>query len=213
LPTHAANRETRRRRILAAARRLAAKEGIENTRMEDVARAAGCTRRTLYAYFQSWDDLFLLVFAEYLTARWQHQTDAMAEADTGLAKLRRWGEAYFDYAQRHPQSLRVQFFWDFRGIHPERLSPEVQAALEEAVEPLVSGMREIFRAGQADGSIKPDLDPDTILGQYAYTLRALMNRVLFPGHSFAEFEPLSFVHSYLDLFLDGIAAQPDEDPS
>jgi len=213
LPSHAANRDARRQRILEAARKLTAELGIENIRMEDIARQANCTRRTLYAYFQSWDDLFLRVFVEDMNDRWHHQQVAMAEAGTGLAKLRRWGESYFTYAQRHPQSLRVQFFWDFRGIHSERTSPEAQAALDDAVAPVVGGMREVFIAGQRDGSIRHELDPDTILGQYAYTLRAIMNRALFPAYSFAEFRPDPFVQSYLDIFLNGIAAQTDKDPS
>ncbi len=41
-----ANRNARRRAMLDAARRLYADHGVENTTMEDVARTAGCTRRT-----------------------------------------------------------------------------------------------------------------------------------------------------------------------
>lgn len=213
MPSHRANRQTRRRRILVAARQLAADLGIENTRMHDIARQAKCTRRTLYAYFLSWDDLFLQVYLEDLADRWQYQKAAMAEVDTGLAKLRRWGESYFAYSQLHPQSLRLQFFWDFRGFPSERISDDARATLEEVMEPLVASMRDTLLVGQKDGSIRLDLDPDTILGQYAYTLRAIMNRVIFPAYSFAEFQPAAFVENYLDLFLNSITAQPNKDLS
>lgn len=213
MPSHQANRETRRRRILVAARQLSTDLGVENTRMQDIACQAECTRRTLYAYFQSWDDLFLQVYLEDLADRWQYQKAEMADVETGLAKLRRWGESYFVYSQLHPQSLRLQFFWDFRGIPSEGISDEARANLEDIMGPLVANMRDMFLAGQKDDSIRPDLDPDTILGQYAYTLRAIMNRVIFPAYSFAEFQPAAFVESYLDLFLNGITAQPNKDLS
>ena len=211
MPTHQANRDARRRKIMAAARQLASSQGVENTPMEDIAKRAQCTRRTLYAYFENWDDLFLQVYIQDLADRWQFQQTAMAAGDTGLDQLRLWGESYFAYSRLHPQSLRLQFFWDFRGLHSERTSAETRAALEAIMEPLVTKMRQVFLAGQKDGSVRPDFDPDTTLGQYAYTLRAIMNRALFPAYSFAEFAPAAFVENYLDFFLTGIAAAAPKD--
>ncbi len=201
----AENRETRRRVILTEARRLFAERGIEETRMEDIARAAGCTRRTLYAYFKSWDDLALHVTIEDLTHRWAVLSTAMESGQTGLDKLRFWGEAYYTYAKQYPQTLRTQVFWDYRGFHRERLDPESLPVHDNTLEPIVDGMRRVFAEGQADGSIAADLDPDTCLGQYAYTLRAVMHRVLFPAESFADFTPDPFVDHYINLFLRGIA--------
>ena len=213
MPTHQANRETRRRQIITAARQLAADRGVENTPMEDIAKRAKCTRRTLYAYFLNWDDLFLQVYVEDLADRWKYQQAAMVVGDTGLDQLRLWGESYFAYSQHHPQSLRLQFFWDFRGLHSERTSADTRSALEDVMQPLVAKMRDMLFTGQKDGSIRSDLDPDTILGQYAYTLRAIMNRALFPAYSFAEFQPEAFVENYLDFFLHGISAKAPKELS
>jgi AcrR family transcriptional regulator len=45
------------RRILDAAGRLFAEQGVAATGMGDVARAAGCSRATLYRYFETRDEL------------------------------------------------------------------------------------------------------------------------------------------------------------
>lgn len=48
-----------RRAILAAARRLVERQGVERVRLEDVARAAHCSRRAVYLHFRSRTALLL----------------------------------------------------------------------------------------------------------------------------------------------------------
>ena len=49
--------QSRRDFVLDAARRLYSTKGIENTSMEDIAGASDYTRRTLYTYFKSHDEI------------------------------------------------------------------------------------------------------------------------------------------------------------
>jgi AcrR family transcriptional regulator len=58
--------------------------------MEDIARAASYTRRTLYAYFRSRDEILLTLFTRALATRWEVQAAAMVGASTGLEKLLVW---------------------------------------------------------------------------------------------------------------------------
>ena len=57
-----AERQSRQAFIVDSARRLIFERGLEAASMDDIARAAGYTRRTLYAYFRSRDDVCLQVF-------------------------------------------------------------------------------------------------------------------------------------------------------
>lgn len=66
--TVARQRRTRaetRQAILHAARRLVESKGAQNIRMEDVARAAGCSRRAIYLHFSSRTEL-LLALPDYI---------------------------------------------------------------------------------------------------------------------------------------------------
>lgn len=47
--------------LIDVARQLFAKNGIENTTMNDIARESGKGRRTLYTYFKSKDDIYFAV--------------------------------------------------------------------------------------------------------------------------------------------------------
>jgi len=197
-------RRTRQLFILDAARRLLAEKGIEETGMEDIAAAVEYTRRTLYAYFKSRDEIYLMILVEDLNVRWAEQKKAMTAAMTGLDKIKTWGESLYTFSREHPHSMSLQIYWDFRGIDRERVSPEVFAAFEAINEELAAGLREIFTLGVTDGSLRPGLQIDLCISQFLYSLRSVIHRALSPTYSFARIDPDEYVNHYLELFLRGI---------
>lgn len=52
--------------ILEAARSLFQKGGIAQTTVEDIARAADCSKATIYVYFQNKDDIYYHIVLEYM---------------------------------------------------------------------------------------------------------------------------------------------------
>ncbi len=197
-------RLVRQRVVVEAARQVCTDRGIEHTRMEDIAAAVDYTRRTLYAYFKSRDDILLLMIAEDLRTRWAEQQAAIATAETGLAKFLTWGRSLYDYTRRHPHSIRLQLYWDYRGIDRDRVSETAFTEFEEINDRLAEGLREIFKLGIADGTMRSDLDIDLTISQFLYSFRAVLNRALSGTYSFAAFDPDTYTHSYLDLFARAI---------
>ena len=57
---------TRENEIIQAAENIFRLEGYENASMDDIAREAQFTKRTLYQYFPSKDDLFFAVLLKGL---------------------------------------------------------------------------------------------------------------------------------------------------
>ena len=55
-----------RQKLVDVARQLFAKNGLENTTMNDIAQASGKGRRTLYTYFKSKDDIYFAVIESEL---------------------------------------------------------------------------------------------------------------------------------------------------
>ena len=55
-----------RQKLVDVARQLFAKNGLENTTMNDIAQASGKGRRTLYPYFKSKDDIYFAVIESEL---------------------------------------------------------------------------------------------------------------------------------------------------
>ncbi|MBQ5392622.1 MAG: TetR/AcrR family transcriptional regulator [Bacteroidaceae bacterium] len=70
--------EKTRNKLIEVARMLFAKNGIEETTMNDIAVASGKGRRTLYTYFKSKEDIYEAVV--------QYELDLMAEKMAEVAK-------------------------------------------------------------------------------------------------------------------------------
>lgn len=198
--------ESRKSFIIKAARKLFAQKGIENTTMGDIAVLSEYTRRTLYAYFKSFDEICLMVLLEDQGVRWGLQKLAVAEADTGLAKLRAWAESLYRFVKQNPQYARLESYWDYHGLDPERIGRRLFNRFVERNNELADGLREIMQTGIADGSMRRDLDIDMTVSQFLYSLRSVINRAVSPGYSFAVFDADEYVGKYVDLFCRGIAA-------
>jgi TetR/AcrR family transcriptional regulator len=197
-------RDARRRFVLDAARRLLSEQSVEDTTMDSIAVEAGYTRRTLYSYFKSRDEILLIILGEDLAQRWTNQQQVVAQAETGLEKVVVWGESLYTYARANRAAMSLQLYWDFKGIKRSRVSPRVFSEFEKVNEELARGLREIFGLGVADHGLRPDLDIDICISQYLYTLRAVIHRALTPTYSFAQFDPDDYVRHYLELFITAI---------
>lgn len=197
-------RENRKNHILASARQLFNSQGVENASMDEIARAAGYTRRTLYAYFKSRDEICLSIFIEDLISRWTEQKQALGEALTGLGKIIKWAESLYAFTLRHPHSIRLQVYWDFRGINRQSISADAFSAFEKINNDLAAGLREIFHLGLADGTLRANLPVDLTISQFLYTYRSILNRALSTSYSFASFNADEYVNYYLDNFITNI---------
>ena len=67
--TQAARTQATRRRLLAAAESIFARDGFEAARLEDIAASAGYTRGAFYANFKSKEDIFFVLFEEWIRKR------------------------------------------------------------------------------------------------------------------------------------------------
>ncbi len=175
--------------------------------MDEIAAAVDYTRRTLYAYFKSRDQILLLVLVDDLSERWKAQLAGMLDAETGLEKILTWGRTLFSYSCARPQSIRLQAYWDYRGIDENRVGRDVLQKFEVLNNQLADGLREIFNLGLKDGSLRSDLEIDLCISQYLYSLRIIIHRALSPSYSFASFDPERYTEHFLDLFSRGIRSQ------
>ncbi|UCE25201.1 MAG: TetR/AcrR family transcriptional regulator [Candidatus Zixiibacteriota bacterium] len=196
--------ESRRHYVVDAARKVFAQKGVENTSMEDIARAADYTRRTIYAYFKSHDEICLLVLLEDQAVRWELQKQAISNVEGGIAKLRAWADSLYRFVRTHPHYAHLDSYWDFRGLNAKLISPHLFARFEKQNSELADGLREIFRLGITDGSMRPDLQVDMCISQFLYSLRSIIHRAISPAYSFANFDADDYMRHYVDLFLRSI---------
>lgn len=196
--------KVRQQFIMDAARRVYSKKGVENSNMDDIALASEYTRRTLYSYFKSRDEISLVVLTDDLNTRWSDQKKAIKKGVTGLDKIIIWAESLFDFTLKYPQSIRLQLYWDMKGIDRDRINDSNFDNFEKINNELADGLREIFKLGVMDKSLRSDLQIDICISQFLYSLRSIINRAISQTYSFAQFDAKKYFNHYLDLFARGI---------
>lgn len=196
--------DTRRAWVLTSARTTLEKRGVDETTMEAIAADADYTRRTLYAYFASRDEILLLLHMENNVPRREKQLAAMSRQKTGLRKFLVWGETYAQWAEENPAEFRLQLYWDYRGVDPTSLDNQTFEAFETQNNLLAEDLKSVVTLGLEDGSIRKDADADITISQFLYSLRAVLSRALFPTYSFADFECTPYVAHFLATLEKGL---------
>ena len=158
-PYHA-HRERQRRRILAAAEELFDIRGIDRVPIADIVAAAGIRASTLYEYFSNKDEIVWTLVEELMRQSSTSVLEAVEEA-TGpaLARITALLEAFGNELVNHPQ--RVRFMAQFDAMYARDWSAERLLALEDRLFPgRFEPLSNLIRDGIADGSLRPDLNPD-----------------------------------------------------
>lgn len=145
-----------RERILAAAARVLSEKGYAATRLTDIAEVAELRAPAVYYYFESRDVLVAEVMI--VGQQWvrRHVTDALAALPPELPALDRICAA----VEAH---LRVELeLSDFATAvtrNAGQLPPQIRAEVARESAEYHGIWRGLFAAGQADGSIRTDIDP------------------------------------------------------
>lgn len=202
-------RETRRREIIDAAEELFATRGFENTTMEEIAEKAEFGKPTLYSYFKGKDEILFRVHMRRHGTKVASFREAIEKEITGYEKLRALGVAYFRFYKANPEYLRMQIYWDYRGLAFDRIRDTVHDQYNELVSTSVE-LSGILKLGARDGSLRCDLDINRTMDLFFMTMRTVANQVLLikPPHvSQLDDNSESTYFYYLDLFMQAVKAR------
>ena len=196
----AQEREGRRTHILDAARDLFAERGFPGTTMDLVAKSAGFTKRTVYGYFASKEELWCGAMARALEGLAARFREAAAECASGFEQIASMGLAFERFAQE--ESANFQMMTEGRTMVGS-VASETRGLRElgEAHGGMHAAMAEAIRQGIADGSIRPDLDPEITAVLLAVYSSAVMSAVrqADPGSRACLCPPESFMAQSLDF--------------
>ena len=148
--TNAQAQEEKRRLLLDAAVRVFARKGYHASRVGDIAEEAGVAYGLLYHYFGSKEEVLRTVFRETWRELIQTIKSVEQTGDPPREQLRKVAEILLRSWPRDPDLVRVLVLEVTR-------SPHLPGEMDEIVESFAA-IQEIVERGQADGSIRADLD-------------------------------------------------------
>ena len=144
---HARNPKTIQR-IVAAAEKIFAEQGIDGARTDAIARAARVNKALLYYYFKSKEDLHRFTLRTLFGRMREQIGAAMEQAGSPREQLVRYVNGYFDFASQHPNYPRLVQ----REVMGRKQS--LHWIVQEGFGPLYARLTAILRAGIARGEFR-----------------------------------------------------------
>ena len=149
-----------RAKILRVCETFFRKRGVDATSIDDIAAAAEISRQTFFNYFSGKDAVVSELAIEWL----QRQADL--PAPDALAKSIASGKSVLAEARRYvsDQARAIEADRTFMRLVIANAAPfgagrDGQSQKAAHGRDVLSGVAAIFRAGQASGEIRPELDP------------------------------------------------------
>jgi len=198
----------RQQEILEAAKEVFFEKGIHRATVDDVAAQAEVSKGTVYLYFESKEAILAHLLLEGLSILLSHLEMAYAHQEPLPAekRLRQLAEAYWQFAQTHPNYFRLLLALD-RGRFRERVPAEMyQQILTESTRGLELAAKAI-RQGMEEGVFTADdplLAAGVLWGALSGALTLMANPV---RREMIPVEPKAVFDETFELFLRGLQTQ------
>lgn len=152
-----ASRASREQTIVSATRTLFDERGIQDARVEDIARAAGLNKALIYRAFSSKDEIFALTATSYLDELRARTDDVEVVPDAAL-QLRHVLTVFADFCLRYPAFLDCGLSLLRRPANELRdsLSEAAWFRVSRAVGRCVGAVQRVLEAGAAQGVVEVD---------------------------------------------------------
>jgi len=206
-------KQTRPQELLDAALALFVEKGFAATRAEEVARAAGVSKGTLYLYYPSKEELFKAVVRQNLTSLIAEGMEMLAHhTGSSSALLACLMTTWWERVGSTPAA----------GIHKIVLSevrnfPELATFYTaEVIQPADVLFSTAVQRGIDSGEFRP-----VPVHEVAHALMAPMIFLALHRHSFGacqppggatDIDPVQMIHTHLDLALRGLQVRTDVAP-
>lgn len=190
-PARTVAAEDRRRAILDAATRLFDVQGFSGTTTDEVAAEAGVTKRTLYRYMHSKEQLLFEIHERFLDRPVMEAVSG--HSGSAVEQFTTMVETHVSVVIAHQQEIRV-FLEDMKHLGPER-----RAEISRRRGTYEGMLGHILHAGMADGTFvqrDPALHARGILGSLTE-----MYRWYRPG---GDSLPQDITSAVVSMFLDGL---------
>jgi AcrR family transcriptional regulator len=176
--TYHLHRERQRRRILAAAKELFDERGIDRTTMAGIISASELRPSTVYEYFSQKDDIVWAILGEMMEEDAACAMKSLEGATTGLDRIIALLQYMADELTKN--EAKIRFMAQFDAMYARHWPAERLLTLEGRLHHQgFKFFRKLIREGVADGSLRPDLDPDL-------TLHAVFNAVIAAQRRYAS---------------------------
>jgi len=185
-------------RILEAAVKVFAEQGVHQSTVSQIAREAGVADGTIYLYFKNKDDILVQFFEDKARQVFERFREEVDRGDNAIEKLRNLIRRHLDEFQRD-RNLAIVFQSETHRMNPT--SREQLKYISKMYQDIVS---EIVEQGQMEGCIRKDLYLSLVK---RFILGAVNETIGHWLHSGGKYDLTTMADPLMDLFIRGIGTQ------
>ena len=199
-PRYQRRKQARPQEILESATRVFAQKGYTDSRIEDVADAAGISKGTVYVYYKNKDELFRAVLMHYIDSEFETLRNIAPKFEGSAEELLRL--ILHEMAQQFIDQDTGSIVWGLVR-DGEKLPELVEFFRTEILEHGLNALRDVLKMGQATGEFRDcdvDVLPDIIVSPL---LTALTHRKIFSPR-YAPMDLPRYTEAHIDMVLAGL---------
>ncbi len=175
------HRDNQVERILEAAETLFIRDGIDTVSMGAIANEARLARKTVYQYFPNKLEIAFAIFQKLVADRYTHYDPSQIPPGNGFQRLEYMVAGMVNMLETSPEHTR--FFVEFNTLYAREGDParvrQTYSGGNEVIMPII-------QQGIADGSIRPDLEPDFIAAALLNLVSGMNSRFALLGNQVNE---------------------------
>lgn len=182
--------------IIQAATHLLGNKGIQNLTTKSLAAEIGFSEPALYRHFKGKTDILESVLMYYQQELKRGLTDIIQSEKSGLEKIRAMMEFQFNHFTKKPAVIMVVF---------AETSFQYNNALSKAVSEILNQkttmVARIVKSGQAEGSIRSDIDEEQLVTMIIGSMRFTVLRWRMSGFNFSLLDEGKKLWSTIELLI------------
>ncbi|MBD3340597.1 MAG: TetR family transcriptional regulator [Candidatus Lokiarchaeota archaeon] len=196
----------RKNLMIKAAKKLFSNYNFNDVTMDEIANEAEFTKRTLYQYFSSKEDIYFAVILGGFKKLYSYFQKSIKVKATGYRKLLLAISAYYTFYKQNPKIFKLMNYVGY--VKRNRESSLSYKDFQKFDDLLFRELARIIEEGQIDGSIRSDLNPQTTGYALAFLITGFFQQLSESGKSFTKFHSMDedeFIDFIIDLLLASLS--------
>jgi AcrR family transcriptional regulator len=202
-------RQVREEEIIQAAEEIFYSKGYNDASMDEIAKKAQFTKRTLYQYFENKEDLYYAVVLKGYKQLFKYLKVGWETGNTGFMKIYLSCMEYYKFYMNFPDALRLSNYVGYINKRAEGVSQK-RDELKNFDDFIFKEVAAVIETGKNDGSIQANLDSNMAAYSLIYMITGFFNQLSATGKTFTEHFKLDFeefVPYSLNLLLKSISVK------
>ncbi len=169
-------KEQRKEDIIDSAEKIFAEKGLAAATMDEIAEAAELGKSTLYLYYKSKEDLYLAATMRGGEILYTMMAEATAGDEPILVRIRKLGEAYLEFFNKHRDYFRMYYFLESEQLHSQ-VSEEMKRLCQSKDQKIWGLVTGLVRQAIDEGVLEEGTDPNQLAVMLWSNCNGLMRQI------------------------------------